>query len=91
MLSLDNFGLRSLYPPPLATLAVCRRRREAADLGREHPSEIDRGSAVRIGRCQALRLSRQVAAPDRPTTGRGAECQQIRSANLDMTIFVRIV
>jgi hypothetical protein len=35
MLSLDNFGSRSLYPPPLTTLAVCRRRREAADLGRE--------------------------------------------------------
>jgi hypothetical protein len=42
MLSLDSFGSRSLYPPPLATSRVCRRRREAADLDREQPSEFDR-------------------------------------------------
>jgi hypothetical protein len=35
MLSPDNFGSRSLYPSPLATLAVCRWRHEAADLGAE--------------------------------------------------------
>jgi hypothetical protein len=32
VLSVDNFGSRSLYPPPLATLVACRWRHEAADL-----------------------------------------------------------
>src|SRR5438874_13684171 len=32
VLSLESFGSRSLYPPPLAILAVCRWRHEAADL-----------------------------------------------------------
>jgi hypothetical protein len=30
------------YPPRVVTLSLCRRRHEAADLGREQPGEFDR-------------------------------------------------
>jgi hypothetical protein len=35
VLSLDNFGSHSLYRLRVATSRICRRRHEAADLGRE--------------------------------------------------------
>ena len=39
---MTNYGLSSALCPRVATLRICRRRHEAADLSREQPGEFDR-------------------------------------------------
>ena len=39
---MTNYGLSSVLCPRVATLRICRRRREPADLSREQPGKFNR-------------------------------------------------